>query len=222
VPALLGPLDPVSLSEVRAIADRIGAPLRSTVGDRELASFVERHPPALAGEHQIENARIAVALARELELPLEAVGRGLAETRWPGRLERLVTPDGEVLLDAAHNPDGASALAGALARYARDPASVALIFGTMADKDAPAMLAILAPYAKRRFYLAPEGRRATDPALLVEVREGTIAADVPTALAEARAAVGPEGLVLVAGSIFLVGAARAHLLGLPRDPAVAL
>jgi dihydrofolate synthase / folylpolyglutamate synthase len=99
---------------------------------------------------------------------------------------------------------------------------VALVFGTMADKDAAAMLLILAPFAQHRFYLAPEGRRATDPARLVEVRPGTVAADVPAALLHARAAVGPGGLVLVAGSIFLVGAARAHLLGLPRDPAVAL
>jgi dihydrofolate synthase/folylpolyglutamate synthase len=92
----------------------------------------------------------------------------------------------------------------------------------MADKDAAAMLAVLAPHAEHRFYLAPEGRRATDPARLVELLPGQTAAGLPEALARARAAVGSGGLVLVTGSIFLVGAARAHLLGLPRDPAIAL
>jgi dihydrofolate synthase/folylpolyglutamate synthase len=92
----------------------------------------------------------------------------------------------------------------------------------MADKEAAAMLAIVAPYAKHRFYVAPEGRRATDPAHLLEHQPGLVAASVPEALAGARTAVGAGGVILVTGSIFLVGAARAHLLGLPRDPAIAL
>jgi dihydrofolate synthase/folylpolyglutamate synthase len=222
VPAVLGPLEGDALAEVRALAESVNAPLRLTADDAELASFVERHPPGLAGNHQIENARIAVALGEELGLARADIARGLRSAHWPGRLERLTTPEGDVLLDAAHNPDGAGALASVLARQRCDPARVALIFGAMADKDTASMLAVLAPHAKHRFYLAPEGRRATDPARLLAMQPGSIAADVPEALACARAAVGAEGLVLVTGSIFLVAAARAHLLGLPRDPAVAL
>jgi dihydrofolate synthase/folylpolyglutamate synthase len=221
-PAILGPLDAVSLAEVRALAERVGAPIRLTAGDAGLAAFVAQHPPGLAGEHQIDNAKIAVAIAEKLALPEHAVARGLREVRWPGRLERLVTPYGAVLLDAAHNPDGARAVAGALARQADNPDRVALIFGAMADKDAVGMLAILAPHAAHRFYVAPEGRRATDPTRLVDSYSGVVAPSIAEALARARAAVGPEGLVLVTGSIFLVGAARAHLLGLPRDPPVGL
>jgi dihydrofolate synthase/folylpolyglutamate synthase len=222
VPVVLGPLDPISLSVVRAEADRVGAPLRITEGDGELASFVERHPPALAGRHQIENAKIGVLLAREIALPADAIAFGLRAAKWPGRLETLATPEGEIVLDAAHNPDGASALGSALAQQGRDPKRVALVFGAMADKDAPAMLAILAPHAAHRVYVAPEGRRATDPARLALHLPGMVAASVSEALDQARAAVGPRGTVLVTGSIFLVGAARAYLFGLPRDPAIAL
>ena len=222
VPVVVGPLDPISFAIVRAEADRVGAPLRLTADDGEIASFVEQHPPGLAGRHQIENAKIAVALAREIALPARAVAAGLSTVTWPGRLESIVTSVGEVLLDAAHNPDGASALAAALASQARDPARVALVFGAMADKDAPAMLAVLAPYARHRFYVAPEGRRATDPAQLAFLLPGVVAPGVPEALEQARAAVGTGGSVLVTGSIFLAGAARAYLLGLPRDPAIAL
>jgi dihydrofolate synthase/folylpolyglutamate synthase len=222
VPVVLGPLDPISLAIVRGEADRVGAPLRLTADDGELASFVERYPPGLAGRHQIENARIAVALAREIALPPDAVGSGLSAVKWPGRLETLLTERGEVILDAAHNPDGAAALATALARQAREPARVALVFGAMADKDAEAMLALLAAHATHRFYVSPEGRRAADPARLAVHLPGVVLASVSEALEQARTAVGPGGSVLVAGSIFLVGAARAHLLGLERDPAIGL
>ena len=222
VRAVLGPLGPVALQEVRAVAERIDAPLRFTAADGELASFVARHPPGLAGDYQIENAKIAVALAESLALPAEAMARGLRAARWPGRMERLFTREGEVLLDAAHNPDGAAALAGELARRANAPARVALVFGAMADKDAATMLAFVAPHAEHRFYVAPEGRHATDPARLALHQPGLVVAGAPEALARARTAVGPEGLILVTGSIFLVGAARAHLLGLPRDPPIAL
>jgi dihydrofolate synthase / folylpolyglutamate synthase len=222
VPVVAGPLDPISCAIVRAEAERLGAPLWLTAEDGEIASFVDRHPPGLAGRHQIENAKIAVALAREVALPESAIASGLSTVKWPGRLEAIATPLGEVLLDAAHNPDGAAALAATLASHGRDPDRVALVFGAMADKDARSMLAVLAPHARHRFYVAPEGRRAIDPVLLAEHLPGVVARGIPEALDQARAAAGAGGSVLVAGSIFLVGAARAYLLGLPRDPAIAL
>jgi dihydrofolate synthase/folylpolyglutamate synthase len=222
VPVFVGPLDPESLAVVAARAEEVGAGVHAAADDPELASFVARHPPGLAGRHQIENAKIAVALGQYLGFPREAIASGLAAARWPGRLERLTTASGDVLLDAAHNPDGAAALAAALDETRRDPAEVALVFGAMADKDAAAMLGLLAPRAAHRIYVVPEGRQATDPARLAEQAPGHIAASVPDALLRARSAVGPRGMVVVAGSIFLVGAARSELLGIARDPAVAL
>jgi dihydrofolate synthase/folylpolyglutamate synthase len=222
VPVVVGPLDPVSLAEVTACAEKVGAPLRRTGDDPALATLVARHPPSLGGRHQVDNAKIAVALAEHLGCAEEAIAAGLAGARWPGRLELLATDHGEVLLDAAHNPDGAAALADALVERRRGPREIALVFGAMADKDAASMLALLAPHAAHRIYVVPEGRLATDPARLAEQAPGHIAASVPDALLRARSAVGPRGLVVVAGSIFLVGAARSELLGIERDPAVAL
>jgi dihydrofolate synthase/folylpolyglutamate synthase len=148
--------------------------------------------------------------------------------RWPGRLESITTGkggaqgDGEVLLDAAHNPDGAEALARALGARSADPAKTALLFGAMADKDYAKMLDFLAPFAAHRVYVLPQGRKAAAHEALGAVLAGRQAGSVSQGLKEARRLVGPDGLVVVAGSIFLVGEARAHLLGLPSDPAVAL
>jgi dihydrofolate synthase/folylpolyglutamate synthase len=222
VPLVVGPLVPEALAEVLACAESVGAPVRLTDRNTELAAFVERHPPRLDGAHQRDNAKIAVALAREARLSDRAIAEGLRRVEWHGRLETIRSKDGDVLLDAAHNADGAAALAAALRQKNLAPSSVALVFGSMADKDYRAMLASLAPLASHRVYVAPEGRRAADPAAMAEVARGTVATRLDEALSVGRKAVGTSGLVVVTGSIFLVGAARARLLGLPRDPPIAL
>jgi len=222
VPVIVGPLDPAAETEVVARAEALAAPLIFTAADPELASFVERHPPSLEGAHQRENAKIAVALARSAGLSDGAIAAGLRDVKWYGRMETLRRADGDVLLDAAHNADGARALAHAFQERRLDPARVALVFGSMADKDYASMLRALGPFAAHRIYVAPEGRRAADPAAMVEILSGTVATHAVEALGLGRKAVGRSGLVVVTGSIFLVGAARAHLLNLPRDPAIAL
>jgi dihydrofolate synthase/folylpolyglutamate synthase len=171
----------------------------------------------LAGEHQKDNARIAAVLAERTGASTGAVEEGLADVQWPGRLERI----GNVLLDAAHNPDGAESLAAHLRSLAIPRGEVALVFGTLADKDWGPMLDTLAPLADRRLYVAPSGasRNAIDPAAMAARHAGVVAPSLPEALASLAS--GPS-LVVVAGSMVLVGHARAILLGLPRDPPVAL
>jgi dihydrofolate synthase/folylpolyglutamate synthase len=181
-------------------------------------------PPivGLEGEHQKGNARVAAVLGSRVGASPEAVKEGIARARWPGRLERI----GRFLLDAAHNPDGAEALARYLRSLALRREDVALVFGTLADKDWGAMLDTLAPLAATRVYIPPHaGARQAASADAMRARHaGTAARSVEEALS--RFAV--EGrdlspaLVVVAGSLVLVGAARSVLLGLPRDPPVAL
>jgi dihydrofolate synthase/folylpolyglutamate synthase len=219
---IVGPLVADALREVMAVAEAERARVVATDSDGELAAFVAEHPPALLGAHQVDNAKIAVALGRAAGLGDAAIATGLRQVKWAGRLESLATTEGDVLLDAAHNPDGAAALAAALRARAMPPDKVALVFGAMADKDHAGMLAVLAPYAATRVYVAPEGRRAAEPALLAEEVAGHVAGSLSQALEIGRKACGRDGLVVVAGSIFLVGAARAFLLGLVRDPAIAL
>lgn len=203
----------------------------------------------LRGRHQATNAAVANALLDALahagiaDTPADARRRGFAGARWPGRLELLEVPrpDGgdtvEVLLDGAHNAAGAAALGQALDDLrpflagGRDasPAPLTIVWAAMADKDLPAMLAALAPAAGLRdahvLCTRVDVPRAADPAELAAAWQGalpggivTVEPDVDAALD--RALQSAPGPVVVAGSLYLVGAARARLVDDPalRDP----
>ncbi len=173
------------------------------------------------------NLAVAVTTARALGLDPRHIADGIEQMEWPGRNELLHRNGQELtLLDCAHNPDGAVALAHSL-----DPSmlgdiesrrDIALVFGAIHTKNYRAMLQRLEPVAFHRVYVAPPINKAVPPTDLQAVLPGEIAPDVPTALARARELVGAKGVVVVTGSTFLVGAARAALLGLPIDPPVDL
>jgi dihydrofolate synthase/folylpolyglutamate synthase len=174
---------------------------------------------ALRGEHQIHNALVAIRLLEAartlgLEVPDEAIVRGLETAEWPARLELITLRDGRrVLLDAAHNPEGAHALAAYLARW--HPERPALVVGIMRDKDADAILRNLLPVTSSVIATAADTPRAMpadelaaramalDPAKAVRAF-----GDVLTAL---DAALDGNRTVCVAGSIFLAGAVREAL-----------
>ena len=171
---------------------------------------------ALRGEHQRENAALAAAALRLLDGRGVRVGEaevreGIATARWPGRLEEV---DG-VLLDGAHNPDGAAALAAALDRL-HPGRPVELVFGVLLDKDHEGMLAALAPAVRRIHVVAPGTPRARDAGSAREAArrhgaEADVHGSLADALACARAAAGDGALVCVAGSLYLVGEARGSL-----------
>jgi dihydrofolate synthase/folylpolyglutamate synthase len=206
---VLGPMHP----DVRRAIDQVARENGATTSSIE-------HVPApapigLEGAHQVDNARLATVLGDRLGASREAIARGLADVRWPGRLERI----GRHIIDCAHNPDGALALA----RYVRSlgvpPERVKLVFGALTDKDWEAMLAELAPLAMSRVFVAPQtgARTAVPPDAMTALWEGESGANLQDALEPAGAEI-----VVVAGSILLVGQTRARLLGLPSDPPVAL
>ncbi|HLK37250.1 MAG TPA: folylpolyglutamate synthase/dihydrofolate synthase family protein [Polyangiaceae bacterium] len=212
VPIVVGPMPP----DVRAAIDEVARDHSATtvgVDDVEAPTVI-----GLAGEHQRDNARVAAALGARLGASKAAVERGIAAVRWPGRLERV----GTFLLDAAHNPDGAEALARHLRGLGRPAREVALVFGTLGDKDWGPMLDVLAPLAGTRVYVAPHGasRPPSDPRDMAARQPGAVVED--TAQALRLASEDRERLVVVAGSLVLIGEARALLLGLPRDPPVSL
>jgi dihydrofolate synthase/folylpolyglutamate synthase len=215
VPMVLGLLPDEARAVVVASAEAQGA--------RVL--FAEALPPeitvGLEGAHQRENARVAWAIGAELGLSADIRARGLSEARWPGRLERIEVREGELaglwILDGAHNPDGARALAIALVREKIG----AVVFGALADKAWRPMLGEITAIDAPRFYAPPAGRAPADPNLIASETHGTATASVLEALREARRAAGAD-LVVVCGSLYLVGEARAALLGLAPDPVVAL
>jgi len=162
----------------------------------------------LAGAHQLGNVALAVAAARAVA-PLDdaTIARGLAATRWRGRLERIETPGRRPLLvDGAHNPPGALALAAHL-DAAGLAGAVDLLFGGMADKDLPAVLAPLAARARRVVLVAPDSPRAERPERLKE-RANCPDAETAPSVAEGLArleAAGGSAPILVAGSLYLAG-----------------
>jgi dihydrofolate synthase/folylpolyglutamate synthase len=169
------------------------------------------------------NLAVGVTIGRELGIAAAQIGAGVEATTWPGRNELLHRSGQELtLLDAAHNPDGAVALSHVL-----DPSvlgeiesrrDVALVFGTLPTKNWKAMLQRLDHVAFHKVFVAPPVRHAADPKLMAETIGGEVAPSVVDALARARTLVGQRGVVVVTGSIYLVGAARAALLGLEADP----
>jgi dihydrofolate synthase/folylpolyglutamate synthase len=173
------------------------------------------------------NLAVAVTVGRELGLSPESMAKGIENTVWPGRNELLHRNGQELtLLDCAHNPDGAVALSHVL-----DPSllgevesrrEVVLVFGAMKSKNWRSMLKRLEAAAGHRVFVAPPISNAVDPQEMAAAMGGEVAASVAEALERARQIVGPRGVVVVTGSTFLVGAARALLLGLASDPPVAM
>jgi len=165
----------------------------------------------LAGEHQVENARTAIAALQQLGIAPPAIRQGIAQTAWPGRLER-VAGNPEIILDGAHNPASARALAAYLDRF-YEPRRVWLIYGAMRDKAVEEMAAILFPRAGHAIVTAPAQARALRPESirgLADHGDIQVAANVQEALALAAGAA-REDAIFVTGSLFLVGEARALL-----------
>ena len=170
---------------------------------------------SLAGRHQIENAVTAIAaceaLARQgYRLDETEIRRGLTQMRWPGRLQ-IVGERPRILLDGAHNPAGAEALAAFLAEHREALHRLILIFGVLRDKDWEAMLSLLGPLADLTILTHPPGDRGADPRDLLTAdhhcRKVAIAMEPGEGIALARAAADPEDTILVTGSLYTVAAA---------------
>jgi dihydrofolate synthase / folylpolyglutamate synthase len=220
---VVGRLHPDALAVVEQTAGQVGAKVYEATGDEE-GLFVEAYPPSLPGAFQRNNAMVAVAIARGLGIPEPAIAQGLVSTQWPGRCEVIETAEGFVLLDCAHNADGALALKNTLLGFAASlpRRNLGLVFGSMADKNWQAMLERLSQVVGPRVYIEPPGREPAKATDMAAYLDGEIALGIGEALSTARQRVGRGGLVVVTGSIYLVGQVRAYLLGLRCDPHVGL
>ena len=179
----------------------------------------------LLGAHQAANAAVTLALLDALEerwgigVDEPTLRRGLAAARWPGRLELLdgrTIGLGRVLLDGAHNPAGAAALAAALTDLGlRRPT---IVFGAMRTKRIPAILRALAPLQPRFIFTRVDDRGAHDPDRLARDWKrlgGRDARVAPTPEAALRAT--DEDPIVVAGSLYLVGAVRGMITGTAEE-----
>ncbi|AKF06178.1 bifunctional folylpolyglutamate synthase/dihydrofolate synthase [Sandaracinus amylolyticus] len=217
VPLVLGRVDDEARRAIEAHATNVGAPIVPA------ARVDDAHPTPLAGAFQRDNVAVVLALvdvlrARGISIDPVAVHDGLRATRWPGRLETL---DGSpaVIVDAAHNPHGCRALAAHLASLPRTGPRV-LVFGAMADKPWREMLDILRPQVDKFVAVAPDMPRAERADAIASHARAESAPTIPAGVDRARARAGTGGLVIVAGSIFVLAEARAHVLGVENEPAI--
>lgn len=174
----------------------------------------------LPGEHQIKNTSVAIVAAKLVSKQDDRINElalhlGVANTLWPGRLERISCgPD--VILDGAHNPAGAQALRAALDKYyPGEP--VHFVFGMMGDKDMDGVIKTLIRKEDRAYTVrADEGARAAEAAALAEIIGSNAVAegDLAEAYALAVENAGKEGVVCVCGSLYLVGTFKRDVLKL--------
>ena len=208
VPVVVGPLAPEATAAIDAVAASRGAPIvRASAGDCAGMTI------GLAGDHQRANAAIALALLDVIDasgtaVPRRAVEAGLARPEWPGRLDERRLADGrELLLDAAHNPAGAAALASYLKAAGGTPRP--LVFAAMRDKDVNGMFRALLPTVSRLIVTRASNDRSADPAALAQLARATAPA-LPIAIVPdpgdaLDAAWRDSHRIVVAGSIFLLG-----------------
>ena len=166
----------------------------------------------LAGEHQVENAVTAAVALACLGIADSAIEAGIARARWPGRLER-VSERPEIILDGAHNPAGARALAAYIDRF-YGHRTVRLIYGAMRDKAIDEISGILFPRAQQVIVTAPQQARALAPEALRDIGAHPGLRTAPTlrdALALVEEDASPDDVVFITGSLFLVAEARAIL-----------
>jgi dihydrofolate synthase / folylpolyglutamate synthase len=237
-----------ALAIVRRRAARLGVPLTvaapaSIVGMDRDGLVVDlprlgRTRVGLRGRHQAANVAVAdgildaLASAGIANVPDDARRRGYAEATWPGRLEVLTVDGRDVLLDGAHNPAGAAALAAALddLRPFLSPGRLTLLTASMADKDVAGITAALGGSptlaGARVIATAVDTPRALPAGRLAAIwmnrlgRSATVESEPGIDAALDRALAGPPGPIVVAGSLYLVGAVRARLVDDPllRDP----
>jgi dihydrofolate synthase / folylpolyglutamate synthase len=162
---------------------------------------------------------VALAIAAAVELNQqgfssitpESIERGIRETHWPGRFQAIAARPGwpEMVIDVAHNPAGAWALRSALSeRY--EERRLIFVFGAMRDKAISEMTEILFPLADRVIATRPQNPRAASPEEVQHAAARTgveveAVEEIQTAVERARELAGPKGVIVVTGSIYLVG-----------------
>jgi dihydrofolate synthase/folylpolyglutamate synthase len=204
-----------------------GAEERNSSGDAPAA--MDRFPLSVMGEeivvdsplrgrHQLRNLALAITAAEQLNrcgfrISARNVEQGLRATQWPARFQ--VVPPGddfpEIVLDVAHNPAGAWALRSALSTYYEDR-PLTFVFGSMRDKAIGEIAGILFPLAERVIATRADNPRAATPQEIAELGAQTQTEILPedsvrAALERASRLAGSRGVIVITGSIYIVGEA---------------
>jgi len=204
-------------------------PLTSTQGQRyplEVCGQTIMVESPLVGRHQLRNLALAIAAAVELrhqgitQITPETIAQGIRQTHWPARFQVVpaAADNPEYVLDVAHNPAGAWALRSTLSAAYQDDREITIVFGVMRDKAMREITEILFPVAQHVIVTHANNPRSASPD---EIRQAAArvaagmdiaeADNVTSALKQARKIAGPCGLIVVTGSIYVVGEAMRTL-----------
>jgi dihydrofolate synthase/folylpolyglutamate synthase len=183
----------------------------------------------LSGRHQLRNVALAIAAAEELhnqgiiQITPQTIEQGIGETRWPGRFQRVAATNDspEYILDVAHNPAGAWALRSTLSSAYENSSperEITLVFGVMRDKAMREMTEILFPIARHVIVTHADNPRSATPDEILAAAQRSVlaeeieqAGDVPSALERARQITAAGDVIVVTGSIYVVGEAMQTL-----------
>lgn len=227
VPVAVAAMPPEAQAVIEAVAAACGAPvvapaavvdvaMRSGRTQVTLATPRRRYGPlqlGLRGRHQVGNAALAVAVLEALDaagtpVSASAIVTALEQVAWPARLDLIEHQSGRVLVDGAHNPAGARALAAYLDEVV--PGGLPIVFGAMSDKAIAPMVAALASCARPLVLTRAPGARAADPGHSRAIARD-VAPEVETLVAgepadALRVAWERAPLIVVCGSLYLAGA----------------
>ena len=194
--------------------------LRARVTE-EASGQVFEITPSLPGRFQLQNSLNALAAARRLQqrgfkIPDEAITQGIAETVWPGRLEKVQSaPD--VYCDGAHNPGAARELAYFLEQNFSGR-KVWLIYAALRDKAVDEVAGLLFPHAAEVIFTSPRTSRAVSATQLAEIAghhaaRFSVIPDAERAFEHALAEAAPDDAIFITGSLYLVGQLRHYWKG---------
>lgn len=246
-PVVSWPQEPEALAVIERVAATCGDSLTTPDFDQLVMGAVDWDAPdgptrpfsyeglelrtRLLGSYQPANAALAVEAVKALRtrgwsVDDEAVRVGVANTVWPGRFEVVAAGEGEptIVVDGGHNPQGARALVDSLDDVFPGRKAV-FIVGVLEDKDYPAMLETVLPFASSFVCVTPDNPRALPAEKLARAIRWTgqdilgcsahmrpnVARDMDDALARAQEIAGPEGLICAFGSLYSIGAVKASL-----------
>jgi dihydrofolate synthase/folylpolyglutamate synthase len=234
VPAIVAPQAPKAREVLLARASQLNCPVIETAQAFQITEDSSQHgffraqvkevssgesfeiAPSLPGRFQLQNALNALAAARQLaalgfRISAEDMTRGISNTVWPGRLEKLQSnPD--VYLDGAHNPGAARELASFLEQHFRGR-KIWLIYGALRDKAVDEIAGQLFPRAAEVIFTEPRTSRAISAPRLAEIASHhassfTTVSSAERALDQALAEAAPDNAIFVTGSLYLVGQLR--------------
>ena len=243
-PTVMAPQRESAAEVIREVAKERGSPLtevalvchlRRDSYSSEAQSFRLRTPAGgyqvklpLLGKHQLDNAATAIVAVEALgaagvKVSEESVKAGLEGVRWPARIE-VIKRRPLVVVDAAHTADSARRLRDTLSEYLHVDRAT-LVVGVMGDKDLDGLAMAIEPVARRVIAARADHPRASDPEAVARAFrdlgvEATWERSVPDAVDAALGLSTPSDAVVILGSIALAGEARAHILGLERDPPI--